>query len=62
MGFEGVDAEIDLAAHEPEFDRWRWVAFDALPTLAVPFKRATYRALVSEFGHLSRGFDIAQAR
>ena len=62
MAFDGTDREINLTAHEPEFDRWRWVAFDALPTLAVPFKRATYRALVSEFGHLAGGFERADSR
>jgi hypothetical protein len=30
--------------------------------LAVPFKRATYRALVSEFGHLAGGFERADSR
>jgi putative (di)nucleoside polyphosphate hydrolase len=62
MAFDGTDREVNLSAHEPEFDRWRWVAFDALPILAVPFKRAVYGTLVSEFGHLAGGFERADSR
>ena len=58
---DGTDREVNLFAHEPEFDRWRWVAFNALPTLAVPFKRAIYGALVSEFGRLAGGFERANS-
>ncbi|MEC8182989.1 MAG: RNA pyrophosphohydrolase [Pseudomonadota bacterium] len=62
MAIDGTDREVNLSAHEPEFDRWRWVAFNALPTLAVPFKRAIYGALVSEFGRLAGGFERANSR
>ena len=53
--FEGEDAEIDLAArtgHEPEFDAWRWVMADELPSLVVPFKRHVYEAVLRDFAPL----------
>jgi putative (di)nucleoside polyphosphate hydrolase len=50
LRFTGSDADIDLAAHgKPEFDAWRWNAFEDLPSLAVGFKRALYQDLVEEF-------------
>ena len=48
--FEGEEAEFDLGAHhEPEFEAWRWVDLAETPELIVPFKRATYEAVVSAF-------------
>jgi putative (di)nucleoside polyphosphate hydrolase len=44
----GTDAEIDLDAHEAEFDAWRWAELEELEGLIVPFKRALYRAVVAE--------------
>lgn len=55
LRFEGDEAEIDIAApdgHEPEFDAWRWVRIDELPSLIIPFKRGVYEAVVDVFGHL----------
>jgi putative (di)nucleoside polyphosphate hydrolase len=52
LAFTGSDADIDIAAHEPEFDAWRWASADQLPTLIVPFKRATYAAVLKEFTDL----------
>ncbi len=48
--FLGEDAQIrlDLDPH-PEFDMWRWTELDALPQLAVDFKRPIYEALAREF-------------
>lgn len=48
--FDGEDAEIDLEAHgTPEFDAWRWGGLDEVCELIVPFKRATYEAVVEAF-------------
>jgi putative (di)nucleoside polyphosphate hydrolase len=52
MGFDGVDSEIDLNAHEAEFEDWRWVPMAALPTRAIAFKRDIYRSLSEEFAVL----------
>ncbi|MGF1640096.1 MAG: RNA pyrophosphohydrolase [Rhodospirillales bacterium] len=56
LRFTGREADIDLAAgSHPEFDAWRWVPLEALPALAVSFKRRLYERLIDEFRHLARG-------
>ena len=50
--FTGVDADIDIAAHEPEFLRWRWAPPDEVMGLVVDFKRPIYQAVLEEFDHL----------
>ena len=50
--FTGVDEDIDIAAHEPEFLRWRWAPPDEVVGLAVDFKRPIYQAVIEEFDHL----------
>jgi putative (di)nucleoside polyphosphate hydrolase len=52
MRFRGDDRDIDLAAAEPEFDAWQWVAPETLPALIVPFKRRLYRDILAEFRDL----------
>ena len=50
LRYLGGDDEIrlDLDPH-PEFDAWRWLPLDALPTLEVGFKRSTYAILATAF-------------
>jgi len=48
--FTGKESEIRLDLHEPEFEAWKWIGVDDLPNAIVPFKRALYQALVTEFG------------
>lgn len=55
MRFEGQDTDIDLNAHKPEFDAWRWVAMETLPDLIVPFKRNVYVNVVQAFRNLAAG-------
>ena len=50
--FTGTDGDIDIAAHEPEFVRWRWARPDEVLRLAVAFKRSIYQAVLEEFGGL----------
>lgn len=50
--FTGADADIDLDTEHPEFDAWRWVSPDDVLGLIVPFKRAVYEAVLSEFADL----------
>ena len=50
LRFTGSDADIDLAAHEPEFSAYRWVDLKELPDLIVPFKRETYRQVIAGLG------------
>jgi putative (di)nucleoside polyphosphate hydrolase len=56
LRFEGVDADIrlDLDPH-PEFDAWRWTPLAELPALAVPFKRAIYERLATDFARFAVG-------
>ena len=57
MRFTGVDSEIRIEArngHKQEFDAWRWAELAELPALIVPFKRAIYEHLVSEFGGFAK--------
>ena len=50
--FIGADEEIDLAAHEPEFVRWRWAPLGEVLGLVVEFKRPVYEAVFEEFADL----------
>jgi putative (di)nucleoside polyphosphate hydrolase len=54
LRFLGDDGEIrlDLDPH-PEFDAWRWVRLDELPSLAVDFKRPIYEALARDFARFA---------
>ena len=50
LRFTGEDGDIDLCAHgEPEFSAWKWAGIDEIVDLIVPFKRALYADIVSEF-------------
>ncbi len=57
--FEGDESEINVARpadgkHNPEFADWRWERWEALPSLVVPFKRAVYEQVVSQFAPIAR--------
>ena len=50
LRFLGTDADIRLDGHHaPEFVEWRWSALADIPTLCVPFKRATYEVIATAF-------------
>ncbi|MFO1129698.1 MAG: RNA pyrophosphohydrolase [Rhodospirillales bacterium] len=54
LGFRGRDDDIRLdATPHPEFDAWRWAPLATLPSLAVPFKRPLYAALVAAFAPIA---------
>jgi len=55
MRFTGSEDDIDLAAHTPEFDAWKWVEARELPRLAVDFKQSLYRDLLAEFAPFLSG-------
>ncbi|WP_281685151.1 RNA pyrophosphohydrolase [Thalassobaculum salexigens] len=48
--FTGTATDIDLQTEHPEFDDWKWVDLGVVVELIVPFKRATYEAVVAELG------------
>lgn len=52
LAFTGRDSDIDIAAHDREFDAWQWVPASELAALIVPFKRAIYQEVLSEFADL----------
>lgn len=52
LRFTGSDADIDVATAHPEFRAWKWTPLEALPALAVAFKRPLYEAAVREFSGL----------
>lgn len=49
MRFLGEDAAIDVRTPDPEFSEWAWMAPDELIERIVPFKRATYAAVIERF-------------
>lgn len=56
LRFLGQDSDIDLNAHKhPEFSAWKWVDFQSIPDLIVPFKKELYQEIVDGFRHLTVG-------
>ncbi len=53
LRFLGDDSDINIFSHEPEFAEWKWLSLAALPAVIVPFKRDTYKAVISAFKHLA---------
>jgi putative (di)nucleoside polyphosphate hydrolase len=49
MRFLGEDGLIDIATADPEFRAWAWVDPAELVERIVPFKRATYAAVLEAF-------------
>jgi putative (di)nucleoside polyphosphate hydrolase len=52
LAFTGTDADIDIRAHDHEFDAWQWADPGALLDWIVPFKRPVYDAVLKEFADL----------
>jgi putative (di)nucleoside polyphosphate hydrolase len=52
LGFTGRDSDIDIAAHDHEFDAWQWMAAHEMLERIVSFKRPTYEAVLKEFADL----------
>ncbi len=54
LEFTGGDADIQLDRDpHPEFDAWRWAAFEELPGLEVDFKRPIYQVLARSFARFA---------
>lgn len=54
LRFTGSDDEIKIDGEHPEFAEWRWVPFDRLIDLIVPFKRDLYAEVTAEFADLAK--------
>ena len=57
LRFAGDGREIDVTVQrteqEAEFGEWRWERLERLPDLVVPFKRATYARVATEFARFA---------
>lgn len=48
--FTGNDADINIHNNDaPEFSDYRWVHFEKLSSIIIPFKRKLYNAVINEF-------------
>jgi len=52
LAFTGADSDIDIAAHDREFDAWQWMGTAEMLGHIAPFKRAVYEAVFAEFKDL----------
>ena len=58
LRFLGTDADINLDTRHPEFRAWKWVPFEQVPDLIVPFKRDLYQQLVEAFGDTVKSLKV----
>jgi putative (di)nucleoside polyphosphate hydrolase len=49
MRFLGIDGDINLETHHPEFESWKWMDPESLPEVIVPFKQDLYREVLKAF-------------
>ncbi len=54
MRFLGADSDVDLEAHEVEFEDWKWAPIADLEAMVIPFKREVYREVVRRFAPLAK--------
>jgi putative (di)nucleoside polyphosphate hydrolase len=52
--FDGEDSEVNLAAHEIEFDTWRWARIEEALETVVEFKHDSYAQVIAGFSALAR--------
>jgi len=52
LAFTGADSDIDITAHDKEFDAWQWMGTAEMLGHIAPFKRAVYEAVFAEFKDL----------
>ncbi len=53
--FLGQDSDFDLECHgEIEFSDWRWDDLAGMPDRIIPWKRESYRQVVTAFAHLAQ--------
>lgn len=49
MRFHGEDAQVNIVTEHQEFSAWKWLPVYELLDSIVPFKRAVYEVVLSEF-------------
>lgn len=47
--FAGRDDQVNIATAHPEFCKWRWIRAEDMLGSIVPFKRAVYDQIVTQF-------------
>ena len=52
LAFTGRDSDIEIAAHDHEFDAWQWLPATDMLERIVAFKRPVYEAVLEEFRDL----------
>lgn len=50
--FIGDDSDVNIATEHQEFCEWKWVDFEELLDMIVPFKREIYSYVMDEFRQL----------
>ncbi|SFA85599.1 putative (di)nucleoside polyphosphate hydrolase [Poseidonocella pacifica] len=50
MRLRAAEKFVDINTPHPEFSEWKWLPADGLVEQIVPFKRAVYEAVLTEFG------------
>jgi len=55
--FMGTSDDINIHTSNPEFNEWRWVSIEELPSIIVPFKRKLYEAVIEEFKSIINGLN-----
>ncbi|MEM8629844.1 MAG: RNA pyrophosphohydrolase [Pseudomonadota bacterium] len=51
LRFTGDDSDIRINTEHPEFSEWRWLNAEEAVAQIVPFKRAVYEKVITEFAH-----------
>ena len=49
LKFTGIDSDINIKTHIPEFSKWKWICPHQLTSLAAPFKRGVYENVLNVF-------------
>ena len=49
LKFTGIDSDINIKTHIPEFSKWKWISPQQLTSLAAPFKREVYENVLNVF-------------
>lgn len=52
LRFHGEDSDVNIFTDHQEFSEWRWLPVSDLVDHIVPFKRAVYEQVLTEFGSL----------
>ena len=47
--FYGLDSEINLDSHKPEFSEWKWIEPTDVTKFVVPFKKEMYKNVLETF-------------